>query len=253
MPKKSRFAIVTPYYKEGRDLLQRCIDSVKAQEIPCDHIVVADGFPQDWIDCEPVRHMKLDQNHADYGNTPRGVGSLLAAAEGYEGIGLLDADNWYDPNHVKVCIEAAETCSDGIRHCDYVIARRRIRHVNGAVLPTEFETGFADTNCFFLLPGSYSVIPCWALMPRQVAPLCDKVFHRALTERAMRCVRVADKVTVNYYCLWRQYYIGLGLRPPPEATHSLDWDGIDAWIRSLDARDYEIANRLCGTKLPEPS
>ena len=250
MQKTGRYAIVTPYFKEDRALLQRCIDSVKAQEIVCDHILVADGLPQSWIDNERVRHLKLDQNHADYGNTPRGLGAMLAAAEGYAGIGLLDADNWFDPDHVQSCLEAAAHCPGSARHCDYVIARRRYRHVDGSVLPLTSEVPYSDTSCFFLLPGSYSAIVHWALMPRPIAPICDLVFHRALTMRQFTCVHIADKVTVNYLYLWRQGYIDLGLEPPPEATHELDSGAMDAWVRSLDAREREIAERLCGSPLP---
>ena len=79
----SRWVIVTPYYKEERPLLSRCISSVSNQSVRTDHIVVADGHPQSWIDMEPVRHLKLDRSHGDYGNTPRGIGVLLAISEGY--------------------------------------------------------------------------------------------------------------------------------------------------------------------------
>jgi hypothetical protein len=61
---------------------------------------VSDGFPQDWLDSANVRHIRLGRPHNDAGNTPRGLGALLAVSEGYDGIGLLDADNWYDEDHI---------------------------------------------------------------------------------------------------------------------------------------------------------
>ena len=88
-----KYAIVTPYFKETPSLLKRCIRSVRDQTLNADHIMVADGHPQDWIDNERVRHIRLDRSHNDYGNTPRGIGAILAIAEQYSGIGLLDADN----------------------------------------------------------------------------------------------------------------------------------------------------------------
>jgi hypothetical protein len=46
------------------------------------------------------------------GRTPldqtRGVGALLAISEGYKGIGFLDADNWYDRDHVERCCAAVK-------------------------------------------------------------------------------------------------------------------------------------------------
>jgi len=45
--------VITPYYKEDPALLRRCMDSVRAQTVPAEHFLVADGHPQDWIDSEP--------------------------------------------------------------------------------------------------------------------------------------------------------------------------------------------------------
>src|SRR5262245_60634010 len=97
---KQKYIMITPYYKEPEAQLRRCIDSVRQQTAACDHFLVADGFPQDWIDREQVRHLKLDASHGDYGNTPRAIGALLASSESYEGIGFVDADNWLEPDHV---------------------------------------------------------------------------------------------------------------------------------------------------------
>ena len=38
----NRFAIVTPYYREPRATLERCIASVRAQTVGCDHFLIAD-------------------------------------------------------------------------------------------------------------------------------------------------------------------------------------------------------------------
>ena len=95
-----RVAVVTPYYKEPRGWIERCIASVAAQTHACDHFLVADGHAQDWIDGAGVRHLRLDRGHGDYGNTPRALGALLAVSEGYDAIAFLDADNWYAPEHV---------------------------------------------------------------------------------------------------------------------------------------------------------
>src|SRR5207248_9274988 len=83
--KERRYVFITPYYKETRALLEQCIGPVWSQTIRADHILVADGFPQDWIDQTNVRHVRLDRAHADWGNTPRCIGALMAAAEGYDG------------------------------------------------------------------------------------------------------------------------------------------------------------------------
>ncbi len=103
----ARPIVITPYYKEDPALLRRCMDSVRTQTVPAEHLLVADGHPQDWIDSEPVRHLRLDRSHGDYGNTPRGIAAMLACSEGYPAIMMLDADNWLEPEHVELCQRAA--------------------------------------------------------------------------------------------------------------------------------------------------
>jgi glycosyltransferase involved in cell wall biosynthesis len=179
MADKAKYAIVTPYYKEERRLLERCIASVRNQSVPTDHFLIADGFPQDWIDAAGVRHFKLDRSHGVGGTTPRRIGGLLAVAEGYDGIGLLDADNWLEPGHVKECLAAAST----VPNCDYVMAQRTFRRPDESAMPIRAGREDVDTNLFFMLRGAFCVVPHWAMMPRPLSPLCDIFFHGMLRHR----------------------------------------------------------------------
>jgi cellulose synthase/poly-beta-1,6-N-acetylglucosamine synthase-like glycosyltransferase len=129
-----KFAIITPYYNESPAFLRRCIESVARQTVPVEHLLIADGLPQSWLDTEPVRHIKLDKSHGDYGNTPRGVGSLLAISEGFDGFGFLDADNWLEPMHAELCAQ----CGTGV---DYVIAQRHFRRPDETIMLIQDETG----------------------------------------------------------------------------------------------------------------
>src|SRR5262245_25755535 len=103
-----RIAVITPYYKEPTEVLYQCHASVLQQEVPCDHFMVADGFPNPEVANWKVRHVILPTAHADVGNMPRSVGSLLADSEGYDFIAHLDADNWYQPNHVSSLLKLHE-------------------------------------------------------------------------------------------------------------------------------------------------
>ena len=133
----ARPIVITAYYKEDPALLKRCMASVRGQKVPTEHLLVADGHPQPWIDSEPVRHLRLDRAHADYGNTPRGIGALLAVSEQYPAIMMLDADNWIEPQHVEICLRAAAS-SPGT---DFVIARRLFRRPDGSIMPIPDESG----------------------------------------------------------------------------------------------------------------
>lgn len=243
-----RCIVVTPYYKEDPSTLERCIRSVANQSVGTEHLLVADGNPQDWIDREAVRHLRLDCSHADHGNTPRGVGALLAAAEGFEAIALLDADNWVDPNHMEVCMNAAAKAGG---KCDFVIARRRFCRQDGSVLPVQDEpvSEHVDTNCFVFLPGSYHLLSFWALMPKPLSMAGDRFFWAGVRARGLVGALVTQDVTVNYSTMWAGEYLKSGETPPDGAKTVADFEPMRAWLRSLSRQERVLASRLAGVSL----
>jgi hypothetical protein len=213
-------AVVTPYFREDRAILQRCIRSVRQQTRKTDHFLVADGFAQDWVDREGVRHIRLDRCHGDYGNSPRSIGCLLAIAEQYDAIALLDADNWYDAHHVEHCLDTAHRAGEV---CDYVIARRRLIRLDDSIMnvpdePTELHV---DTSCFFFLKGSFHTLPIWGLMPKELSMVCDRLFY-SIVKNLRLIPAVSGDVTVNYQCLYEYAYRALGETPPPNAKPDID-------------------------------
>jgi hypothetical protein len=244
-----RVLVITAYYKEERGLIERAMRSVAGQTARAsgaatvDHMLVADGFPQAWIDAAPVRHLKLDRAHGDYGNTPRGVGSLLAISEGYDAICYCDADNWYEPNHVEVCLRAAKA----VEGVDYVIAQRTMRRPDESVIPIRDEgmKSHVDTNCFFFLPGAFHMIHHFAAIPREMSVIGDRIFYAALQHAQLKAVALKNP-TVNYLCLWRPIYEAIGEVPPAEAKPAANHAGADRHLASLDARGRQILSRLTG-------
>ena len=242
MSANGRYAIITPYYQEDRSLIERCIDSVRAQSVAAEHIVVADGHPQAWIDGAAVRHLKLDRSHGDFGNTPRAIGALLAISEGYSGIGFLDADNWLESDHIEACLAVAQTTA---APCDYVVAQRIFRRPDATVMPVPEEPNHVDTNCYFFLRGAFCAIPHWAMMPKELAPLGDRYFSAMMRSRPFSHARMS-RPTVNYLCVWEQLYLALGETPPPEAKPNISATRVERWLGSLDRRELEITGRLTG-------
>jgi predicted O-linked N-acetylglucosamine transferase (SPINDLY family) len=245
-----KVAVVTPYYKEDRALLERCIKSVRAQSYETTHILVADGLPQNWIDETGVRHVRLDHPHADFGDTPRAIGGLLAVSEGFDAVCFLDADNWLDEQHVAICVATALA-----NHAaDYVVARRRLVRVDGSVLPvapTEDNDGHIDTSCLFLLRGAFHTIARWATMPRPLACIGDRVFTATMRLEGLRAVRTGQ-VTVNYLCTWATFFRLAGEDPPPYAKENVDPTNALRWFHGLEAADRRIADRLVGGRLQLP-
>lgn len=242
-----RYIVITPYFREDRETLSRCIESVRKQTVPTDHFLVADGYPQDWIGQlgGSVRHLALDKPYADYGNTPRGIGAQLAISDRYDGIGFLDADNWIDEQHVQTCLEAAQRAFGSTAECDYVVARRRFVRADGSVLPVPEEPHHVDTSCFFLLPGAYFLAPYWNLMPREVAPVCDRIFFEHVAALGLRAAATAAE-TVNYLSTWESHYRMLNEAPPHNAKPNIDGGRIAHWIGSLRGRDRVVFDRLTG-------
>jgi len=232
-------------------MLERCVQSVRRQTLAADHFLVADGFPQDWLDAEPVRHFKLDRPHGDFGNTPRGIGAIVAIAEGYDGIGFLDADNWFERRHVELCVLAAAQVRDktGVE-VDYVIAQRHLRRPDETIIPIADESFgiHVDTSCFFMLPSSYGIIPYFAIMPQQLSSICDRVFYAAIRARGLKAAVVAEK-TVNFHCLYQSIYRAAGEEPPEGAKPGPDGEPIKAWLSNLSPRERLIVSRRAGVEV----
>ncbi len=248
----TRIAVVTPYFDEARSVLERCLDSVARQSVAADHILVADGRPQAWIEERGLRHIALDRSHGNYGNTPRAVGAILAMGEGYEAICFLDADNWLEPEHLEICLATA--ARGGERPCDYVLTQRILRRPDGSVLK-EAPSGKdykGDTNCFMFFPGAYHILPIWGTMPQELSGIGDRVLYVALRSKGLRGL-LTGRSTVNYVTLFSETYRALG-EAPPAAAKGVDFTEIRNWIDSLEGYEVELAERRTGVPLkPRPA
>ena len=244
-----RYCVVTPYYKEEREIIERCLRSVASQTVPVDHIMMADGHPQDWIDKEPVRHIKLDQSHGDCGNTPRGMGALMAVAENYDGICFLDADNWYDNDHVEACLAAA---SAKATPPDFVAAQRRFVRPDGSLMwlqpADQPHHPKIDTNCYFFLPRSYYVLGKWCTIPRALSQHGDELFYHFCRSQGLQFA-VADHRTVNYTCLFEACYQLLNEPSPPNAKPVISWDVTNEWLAQLEPEALLLVQRGTGLHL----
>ena len=245
-----KVAVVTPYYKEPRAWLERCLASVRAQTHACEHIVVADGFAQDWIDgVAGVHHLKLDRAHGDFGNTPRALASLMAASEGADAICFLDGDNWLHPDHVKSCVELARRVE-----VDYVTTRRHMVREDGSIIPLriaeDWNDAHVDTNLYCLLRGAFHTIARWALMPRPMAVYGDRVYLASLREEGLRTA-CTEQRTMNYLCTWAHLYREVGEQPPAFAKEPLPVAGLARWYAGLSPKEQRLTQRLSGMRPPQ--
>lgn len=246
MTTSKKIAVVTPYYKDSSHYLSRCIESVKNQKyLDIEHFLISDGCRNSIVDEYEVRHIIIDRNHNDNGNTPRGFGSLLAIAEGFDAICLLDADNWLEPNHIFLCLDAATNSELSFNSVDYVYSRRNFKKPDGTSLDWTQETNHIDTSELMLFRGSFPVLSRWSLMPNKLSPICDKVFYLMLKSAGLKGVCTEQK-TVNFTMLYPQVYKSMKLPIPAEANHEIDWKKIKKFIDGLAGRDRQIVCKNMG-------
>lgn len=244
-----RYCVITPYYKENRGLIERCLASVRGQTVAVDHMVVADGHPQDWLDGVGVRHIRLDRPHGDYGNVARGIAALIAIAEKYDAIAFLDADNWYNEEHFESCLAAASARGQA----PYVVARRDFVRPDGSAMAfarsEDVPDGdHVDTNCYLFLPPSYALLHYWCTIPREFSAVGDRLFRQIMKTR-LPPPAVTDHKTVNYTCLFEALYRSLGETPPSGAKPNVDWGPALAWLRQRSAQELPLVDELSGLAL----
>ena len=209
-----RVAVISPYYKEPLDVLRRCHESVLGQQGDVTHFMVADGFPAADVDSwENVVHIKIP-NHADYGDTPRGVGAACAAANGFDAICFLDADNWYEPNHIETMRSIVQMTGAQV-----VTATRTIIAADGRVLGICKESNgidFNDTNCYFLTRAAFPACAVWLFKDLSESIVGDRVFWRAVqTGGYTRAHSIVP--TVNYVTTLAFHYQMFGETPPDDS------------------------------------
>ncbi len=209
-----KVAVITPYFNTPLEWLQECHSSVKAQTHPCTHIIIADGQPLDEVDTWEVQHIKLPVNTADYGDTPRGVGSVVAISQGFDAIAYLDADNWYAPEHISTLVQLQKKTGAAV-----VTSARNLHRLDGTLLGKCFEvdgTCFVDTSCLFFTRSAFDIIPVWWSMPPRFHAIDDRVMWANIMRRNFSRAH-SEKATVAYRTSFANHYRNFGEEPPKEA------------------------------------
>jgi glycosyltransferase involved in cell wall biosynthesis len=210
-----RVAVITPYFREPLDQLRRCHESVASQtHADTVHFMVADGHPRAEVDGWPVRHLPLPWNHADFGDTPRAVGAMSASSQGFDAIAFLDADNWYDPQHIETMVGV-----QAMTNADIVTATRRLIRTDGSVMGVCTQSNgedFCDMNCFLFTRRTFKAIGLWAFKDSRASAVDDYVLWSLVKQSNARIARSVEP-TVNYLTLWALHYLERGEEPPPGA------------------------------------
>ena len=181
-----KIAVITPYYKESTEVLRQCYESVINQDISTnyvvDHLFVADGFPNEEIMKWNIKHTTLSNAHGDFGDTPRGIASMIADVEGYDFIAYLDADNWYYPNHLSSLLHLHQKTKADV--CTSFRSFYTIGGINMAIKENDEESlSHVDTSCYLLSRNSFDALNIWLKMPHYLHALGDRVFYSGLKKQ----------------------------------------------------------------------
>lgn len=207
-----KVAVITPYYKEKRGVLKRNIRSVAEQSYQdVMHVLVADGYPQDWIHDHTLHHLCIP-NVGNYGDTPRGIGAAYAAAQGADAIIFLDADCWLEPDHIANMMFVA-SCNAGIVTCPRNIW---LDSENMGECKESNGLTFNDTNCYLITKPFFHVCSAWMFKNQKDAIVGDRVFWDMVKRSGANILRC--KITrVNYESDFVHHYQMFGLEPPKDA------------------------------------
>jgi glycosyltransferase involved in cell wall biosynthesis len=212
-----RVAVVTPYYNETDQQLERCIESVVDQSYrDVTHVMVADGLPREWQPTgRQFEHIMLPHSHADAGATPRSIGALSAFSREFDAVAFLDADNWYEPNHIELMVnKLSET------NVDAVAATRTIYGTDGSCLYVDRiesnVSNMVDTNCMFLSRRTMYFLPFW-ITPPSHRLVSDRFFWESATINGMKIAR-CDTPTVSYVTKWAWHYQYAGVFIPDDSV-----------------------------------
>lgn len=225
-----RIAVVTPYYKEDDAVLRQCHDSVLAQTVPCTHVLVADGFAKPVVDEWDVRHMVLPDGHRDGGNIPRVLGGVSALNHGFDAVAFLDADNWYQPDHLERMIDLHH--ATGAAVCT---ASRSMHRFDGTFMFDDDKNDgrtHVDTSCYFLTRAAGGVLARWGLIPRGLADIVDTIYWQTILGARLDHAHQVTP-TVCYRTPYEADYLRMGEVMPPGGKALSVTDRPFAWFHGL--------------------
>jgi hypothetical protein len=177
--------------------------------------MVADGHPCPTVPTDDrTLHLVLPRGNADAGNTPRFFGAALAESYGFDAVAFLDADNWFEPDHVAALVAAHAACG-------YPLITSKRKFHSDAGIPLDFteasEDGneHVDTNCWMIFKPAFGLIPYWRV-PKQFHWVGDRLFLQKAIHARYR-IGFTNHRTVNYRTRHADHFRQAGLPVPDGA------------------------------------
>ena len=238
-----RVAVLTPYSQEPLRLLERCHLSVRNQTIKCSHVFVADGYARNELDTWDVRHLRIAVPSCDFGDTPRRIAGEAAIDEAFDAIAYLDADNWLRPRHVESLL--ALSLEQGAAVCHSARTLHRSNETMMPLLQQGDNYEHVDTSCLLLASAAFELLSLWSRWPRELSPIDDRLFWRAIQARNPSCA-FTGALTTCYEATHLGFYRALKEDPPPGTRPDIDVATLVAWFAGLSPKKHAEIDEACG-------
>jgi hypothetical protein len=240
-----KIAIVTPWNGYHAEWFAECRASVEAQTLKVDHVLVFDGVTASPGAFQAARQRLIQipskpgagLGHADTGNLARGIGGTLCAAENYDAVCFLDADNWIEPEHMEQLWCVSRTNPDPF---SIVVARRIMHTLDGRAMyqeQAEHAAGHVDTNCMFFGRAAFRLLPVWTQIPAEMAHIGDQVFWKVARQWLGKDPPALVVPTVHYRTPYAAHYRAAGL-PAPEGAKEVD---VRAYKATFMVHGFEVS------------
>ena len=217
-----RPAVITPCFDESAEVLHACHESVRSQSVESMHFFVSDG-PLESAGIPKSKHvirLDLPRNFSDNGNTPRALGAVMAIAMDFNPIFLLDADNWYSPDHVENALNLKRQQPS----LDVIFSSRKIVLDDGTIysdVPEDQNQSFADTSTMCFFESSFNILPSFSFIPKALSPVCDRIIFKTILEFGYK-VAWTGIPSLFFRSHYLNHYLLAG-RKPAEPLHDPDW------------------------------
>ena len=150
MKYEKKILVITPCHLENYKLILQNVNSVDNQiycNVEIDHKLIFDGVEINKNINNNVKNSKISIlrtkfNHSDYGDYVRRLGTKLAIMKNYLAVTYLDADNFWESNHLKKVLEHYFKTKKNI------IISKRFLIDNKNFKKKEDDSNFFDSNTF---------------------------------------------------------------------------------------------------------
>lgn len=209
-----KVAVITPYFNEPLEFIEKANHSVINQYIPCDHIIISDGEDKNnQLKKLKCISLELPFSYNNNGNTPRSVGINLAISKGYDYIAFLDADNWFHSEHILSLVNLLKKNNSNIG-CSF----RTFHNEAGEIIKVDedddvLEHKHVDTSCYLLEKDIHHLINIWHLIPKQLSQYCDRLFYVYLRVKNFK-IAFSNQYTVSFRTLYENHYKMANLELP---------------------------------------